>query len=125
MQVGCYHHWTPYLDVRRIMDNDIKAQPSLLERISEKGIINNSKNSKTTNKTNKEINDIFNIKGIHKTKQETGKIKLSNEDKKCLEDALKTQFKSIAEKYYLDYDIKPKTTVKNNKIAISFELHEK
>lgn len=99
---------------RRIMDGDIKPQASLLERIAKQGVGGGSASSF----------DISNVTKVYRTKPKKAKIKLDDSDKESLVNAVRQEFPNIAEKYYLNGQIDPKVTIKNNKISISFEVKE-
>lgn len=99
---------------RRIMDGDIKPQTSLLERIAKTGVGGGSTSSF----------DISNVTKVHHAKPKTSTVKIDEEDKDALSDALKNKFPEIAKKYYLNGEIDPKVTIKRNKISISFEVEE-
>ena len=98
---------------RRIMDGQIPAQPSLLERIAKRGI-----QGKT------ESLDSLNIKGIYRTKPKTKSVKLDSQDKEALASAVQESFAHLAPKYYLDGEVSPKVNVKGNKVTVSFEVTE-
>lgn len=97
---------------RRIMDSDIKPQLSLLERIAKSGVAGSNTS---------EFN-ISDVTKVHHAKPRKAKIKLDDSDKELLIDLVKQKFPNIAEKYYLNGEIDPKLTIKNNKISISFEV---
>lgn len=99
---------------RRIMDGLIGPQPNLLERIAKKGVAG----------SNASKFDISNVTKVYKAKPKKTKIKLDDSDKESLINAVKQEFPSIAEKYYLNGQIEPKVTIKTNKITISFEVKE-
>ena len=99
---------------RRIMDGDINPQASLLERIAKSGVSGSNAS---------EFN-ISDVTKVHHAKPKKAKIKLEDSDKESLIGAVKQEFPNIAEKYYLNGDIDPKLTIKNNKISISFEVEE-
>lgn len=105
---------------RRIMDNEISAQISILEKITNKGI--KSQNAEINKKS--PVFDIFDIKKIYKVKQKPRAIKLNNEDKELLKNSITNQFANIADKYYLDKDIQPNIKIVNNKLTLSFDLSE-
>lgn len=105
---------------RRIMDGDIKPQMSILERISAKGI-----QSKTDGlDKNAPVFDIFDIKKIHRAKPKKNIIKLEASDKEALVKAVRTSFSKIADKYYLNPNVKPVLKTKSNRASISFDMEE-